>query len=561
MSDMEEEIIDDNRILLRDYSLFDESSREFVRGLLRKLEKLDHSSHIHQLQSKILNLVWKYLASIWARTKELPDFEEALSYLQSICASCNQCCYISLRWLISSQRKSWNMMEDEDILRDLILKISQPKVRQLTRSFIVQALKQLRANPDMYGADTTNHEPDIQGNGAIAIVTRLAQFIPDSLHMNFRAWEDFFGLLADIAGLGAQESYALILDGVLTACFEALLCNLSYNDTVDRRYYNVNEMLKRKLAPSYNQLIRLTAVLFNHVNMRAEAVAEADTFQRLEYFTGGGVPWTDYEETLLLDFNKKEGGLMWLCEVFQKWNFEGEGFAPGEIVRSLLTAKSAVIHGVIETFTINIKEFESRYADPFLRSAKSIPMYLMNRDLVEKFMKFMKQCSRDANSTSARGDDGYNGFYCFRFWSALHQMAMGNLVSRIDDPAFFDKMFLDYSREWAPSLLMYRKDWEVGRLTQRLVQDGIFKTWGKLVDEDVRDMNDQDNAVMLLFWSCDRQIRMLYDERPWRQFMVPLYTVMHECASFIKVIAGDEQDRDPDAITEDEKILSRFDGT
>jgi ubiquitin carboxyl-terminal hydrolase 34 len=429
------------------------------------------------------------------------------------------------------------------------------------RSFIVKSMKQLRADFDMYGADVSETEPTLQGNGAITIITRLAQFVPDYLHMNFRAWEEFFGLLSDIAALGAQESYALILDGVLTACFEGLLCNTGYDDRVERNYRYVNEALKRKIGPPYNQLIRLASILFNYVNIRAEAIPEAESLHRLESFINGGLPWTDYEEGLLLDFNKKEGGLIWLCEVFQKWNFEGDGFAPGEIVRSLLTAKSAVVYGVVETFMISIKGFESRYADPFLRSAKFIPMYLKNRDLVEKFVKFMKQCSRDANGTTAHGDDGYNGFYCFRFWSAMHQMAMGHLEARIDDPTFFDKLFLEYCREWAPSLLAYTKDWDVGQYTQRLLHDAVFRAWRKLVDEDVRDLSDQENAVIILFWDCERQVRMwqAYREQPWRQFMMPIYNVMHDCVEFIKVLTGGQGDRDPGQIA-DERILSKFEG-
>jgi hypothetical protein len=309
----------------------------------------------------------------------------------------------------------------------------------------------------------------------------------------------------------------------------------------------------------------LASILFNYVHMRLDAIPEAETNHRLEFFVVGGLPWTDNEERLLLDFNKKEGGLIWLCEVFHKWNFETEGFtfAPGEIVRTLLTGKSAVVHGVVETFLTTIKDFETRYADPFLRSAQLIPRYVTQRELLEKFIKFMRQCSREANGTTSRGDDGYNGYYCFRFWSAVHQMGMGKLETRLNDQIFFDKQFITYSREWAPTLLAYTKDWEVGRTTQRLLQEAIFKAWSQLVDEDVRDLNEQETIVLHLFWGCDRQVRIWQAGRdePWRQFMAPLITVMHECVEFIKEMADGAGDEDPESIADDEKVFSRFDGT
>jgi hypothetical protein len=112
-------------------------------------------------------------------------------------------------------------------------------------------------------------------------------------------------------------------------------------------------------------------------------------------------------------------------------------------------------------------------------------------------------------------------------------------------------------------LLAYTKDWEVGRTTQRLLQEAIFKAWSQLVDEDVRDLNEQETIVLHLFWGCDRQVRIWQAGRdePWRQFMAPLITVMHECVEFIKEMADGAGDEDPESIADDEKVFSRFDGT
>ncbi|KIW02063.1 uncharacterized protein PV09_06560 [Verruconis gallopava] len=560
MPDMEEEINEDNRVLLRDYALCDDSTRELIRSLLRKLDNLSHNSVIHELQSKVLSLVWKYMTSIWARTKDLPNFEEAMQLLRSVCAKCNRCCYISLRWLIQSQRRGWNLVDDEDILRDMVLRITQPKVRQLMRNFILGCLKQLRTNVEIYGADISKVEPQLSGHGAISIITRLAQFIPDDLRWNLRAWEDYFGLLADIAALGPQESYVLILDGALTASFEALLCNENYSHAITRLYHGVNETLKRKAAPSYNQLIRLASILFNHVNMHADAIPEERAGHRLKHYENGGVPWTDNEETILLDFRKTEGGLMWLLEVFQKWNFESEDSAPSDIVRLLLNAKSSVVHGVLETFNITIKEFESRYADPFLRLATCIPLYLGDQALLEKFIELMKICSMSANGTNSPGEDYYDGLYCVRFWNALHQIAIGNLESKIQDPHFFDKHFIEGARDWAPPLLVYNRDYEVGRMTQRLVHDAFFGKGQSLVDDDVRDIAEQDEAVAFLFQGCERHVRMWQsnDAPPWRQFMLPLFAVMQSAVQFAEAAMDELVGQNPEMLREYSRIISRF---
>lgn len=558
MPHMQAEVVQENRALLKEYSLLDESTREYIRGLIRKLESLDHNDPIHDTQANLLQIIWKYITSVWVRTKEYPGIEEALASLREIGAKCARCCYTTLRWFISCEFRADYYIEDP--LRDMLLRINQPKIRGYFRSFLLDAMKQIRDTGDLYGADTSETQPALTGRGAIVIITRLAQFIPNDISTNFRAWEDFFGLLADIASLGPQECFALISEGVLTACFDVILCGSGFNLQTDTTTYKeVTYAMKRKPSPPYNQVIRLASTLFNYVDMHGTAVPDTEAAARLDWYTEDGLPWTDREESILLDFNKKEGGLLWLCEVLQKWNYDVDAIAPAHIVKSLLHAKSALVHGVVETFCVSIKEFETRYVDPFLRLAKMLPGCIPSKELMDRIFRTMKQCSREANGSALRAEDGYNGSLCHRFWSAVHRIVMRQLDSHIADQAYFDKHFLLSCREWGPVLLAYTQDSEVGRLTQRLLSDSLFKHGPDLIAGEIRDLTEAEQAVTLLFWGCERQIRMF---QAWREtlhqhFMQPTVSIMAECAAYLQEVA-ENVEQEPDSIVENERICSRI---
>lgn len=156
MPDMESEMVSENRELLKNYALFDESSREYVRCLIAKLEKLDHGEPRHEAQTNLLKVIWRYMTRTWVRTKEYPGFESALNSLRDLGAKCGQCCYSSLRWLIQSRQTGqyWT----EDILRDLVLRINQPKIRGMFRSFILDSIRQIRADVSLYGSDIADDE-------------------------------------------------------------------------------------------------------------------------------------------------------------------------------------------------------------------------------------------------------------------------------------------------------------------------------------------------------------------------------------------------------------------
>lgn len=557
-ADMEVEIVHENRQLLKNYALFDDSTREFVRCLISKLATLNHEDPIHASHQSVLNVIWRYLTNIWARTKDYPGLEDTINSVRDICANCNLCCYGSLHWFIKAQTFD---LWPTDHLRDLLLRINQPKVRSYFRSFLLDAIKQIRANAEMYGADISEREPALVEGGAITIITRLAQLVPDDIHHNLRAWEDFFGLLCDIATLGPQECYLMISYGMLTACFEILLCNNTYIHDFDG-FDRVKIAIKQRGPPPYNQLIRLAAILFAYIDMKAESISDEDGEFRADQSTHAGLPWTAHEEELLLMFNKQEGGLLWLSEVFQKWNFDNDGGPPGRIVKSLLGAKSPVVHGVVHTFINTIQDFEPQYGDPLLRSAKSIPMYLTNRALLDEFINFMRLCSRDANGPPSRPDEGYDGLHCYRFWSAIYQTAVGNLDSRLGDQEFFDKHFVSTCREWGPGLLMYMRDWEVGRLTQGLLCDALFKEDQRL-GADTMDLDAFDKVIHQLFWGCDRQIKMYTSTRnisPWKQFMTPTYRTMSECIEHMKTAAEEEDEMAAELSDTLDSMMARFEG-
>jgi hypothetical protein len=95
-----------------------------------------------------------------------------------------------------------------------------------------------------------------------------------------------------------------------------------------------------------------------------------------------------------------------------------------------------------------------------------------------------------------------------------------------------------------------------------VLSDSLFKHGPDLIAEDVRDLGESEQAVTLLFWGCERQIRMF---QAWREtlhqhFMLPTVTIMAECATYLQEVA-EKVEQEQDTIVENEKICSRILGT
>jgi ubiquitin carboxyl-terminal hydrolase 34 len=552
-------VAEENASILEEYCLFDQPHRDLVLTLLNKLERMHHADdevQEHKQHKAIIEIALEYISSVWARTKELPDFEAAMTKLKGICSRCHLCCFLVIAWFSAPTGTE---------LRDLILRSSQAKVRQHIRSLIITCLEALRPDAQMYGADVNEEVPNSTGTGASAIITKLAGFAPQDLGYNSRAWEEYWGLLSDIAALGAQECWIMIEEGILLVCIELFMYH--WQPQLQSTYARVAELYRRRpQPPPPNNLIWLIAHLFERIDFNVEPDYMSSERRLRAYDSNTGlIPLLSEEYELLMEFNGKEFSLVWLTDLFEKWDSTKEGpndFAPGEIVRYLLSNRGSMAGNVANTIQSNIEQYETTFADPYMRATCYVIQYTRSKEIVREMTAFMAKTSKKANP--ANDSEGYNGEMCLRFFHQLYRVSANDLNKYIRDPVLFWKQYLLHIDTWAPYLLTFEKTYKIGIDTYQLLKESIFKDVGMLEvleEKDVRAEKLRATAVRKLYRGCASRAQDVLQGETTKAAVYPIICAMKDCQEYLKLL-GEQQSEFADEIKDDgdEGIIEQYDG-
>jgi ubiquitin carboxyl-terminal hydrolase 34 len=552
-ADLEQLVARENASLLEVYNLFSISHQSFIVEIKNRLMKMDHEDGGHLHHQKIIVLVWQHLASVSCRLKDLPEFEDMVLDLRKVCEQCDSCCFLMIKWLA----------EHDMELRNFLLKSSQPRVRSSMRTFIYEGLQQLRRSPDHYGPDESDPAPDLTEEGVLpSIVATLSNLAKDELHHNPRAWDDFWGLLADIAHLGSQECWSMIQQELLTVCLELFLINS--DRAIQHKYSRVVEMFRRKV-PSHNHLIELVALLLDHIDLRRDITnGEPGLRMRLYEESTGLLPLTMRESRILQDWNAEEQNLNWISTVFDKWDSSKEGpgtgdFYPGEIVRHLLRGRPSHLRNLLKTFKSNIKTLEIGHAEPYLRAACQFCQFCPNKEYIEEMVTFMNHVSSAANPTT--DDDGYNGYWCFMFYQALHEIHLGHRNEYVTDAGFFQQQLLEGVHLWAPALLTFERNFTIGNDTYKLLKLVLFSPQSPDPMLDIPDELRVD-AVRKLYKACIIRAQHLLENYPAKPLLNTLMSAMRECRDQLILLIALEDGPDVEALKDDgdAALIEQFEG-
>lgn len=190
---------------LRTYCMFDPAHAAFVRQLLEQLRIVneDKCTDDHGMEKEAIVLSLDHLDKVLSRSKDCPDFGKMLASLTKVIGSCSTCCSIALNWVL----------QHEFALRNLLLRCPAPKVRKDFAGMIVVALKHLRNNePRWFGFDETDEiarltpRRDMHQEGLFPKLIRRLKDLWNVMPVHVRAWDDYFGLLAEMALLGSMNA-------------------------------------------------------------------------------------------------------------------------------------------------------------------------------------------------------------------------------------------------------------------------------------------------------------------------------------------------------------------
>ena len=469
-----------NQAFLRQFCLYDPVHALFSRNMLKQLRAIcgGGCSADHTVEKEAIWLSLEHLSKVLARMKDTSQFDEMLSTLTRVIGGCAVCGDLALQWV----------KDQESPLPELLLRCPHAKVRRDFASMIILTLQKLRLKaPIEFGFVSDDHDslhpaelelPLAPATGTFHGIAARISGLWESIYGNPRSWDDYFGLLAEMASIGAQESHVLLKLGFLQRCLELLICESTSARGIrlHQPYTSYVRMLEKGRKFAYTKLIEFVANLFDRIDFREEAVIGSCSERP---FNTKYMPLTEQEYQYL---HLRLAGAKNVCVFLEKiLNCATHPLAAKRIVRTMVLAEpKARFHPLIFcTIKSGISIDPAYLAAPFLRAALVFCECTPTASTAEKLIT---EISSEVHSIGQSG-----GREHLEFFIQARRLRSLRGTAR---PDFFSRCVLINMSQWAPQLLMYWEE-EVRQETIELLKILLFQY-------DIDSMDDEEMADELL---------------------------------------------------------------
>ena len=505
---------------LRTFCMFDPANATFVRQLLERLRIVNQEkcTDDHGMERKAILLSLDHLDGVLSRAKDCPDFAKMLASLTKVIGSCSICCNIALDWVL----------KHESALRNLLLRCPAPKVRKDFAGMILIALRHLRNNePRWFGFDEIDEiarstpRKEMHPEGVFPKVVRRLKDLWNFMPVHIRAWDDYFGLLAEMASFGVHECHIVLNQGFLSGCLEILLVD---NPKVPRlrnehpHYGHYYRLLEKGRNISLNKLTELLANLLDKVGLRRESVRGP----RERKVRKDGMPLTFIEDQYMRfggDISRSKNTCVFLTKIL---DLGSNPPATKKIIRTIVLAEPefGMLAMVQNTITNGINIDPATLAAPYLRAAivfcEACPMESNARHLINYI----------AGEVDTIGVFG--GREHLDFFSQARRIQS---LRPERSPDFFNRCVLKTVPQWAPPLVMYFEE-PVRNGTIDLLKTLVF-------GHDIRAMDDEEYAELIekvgreLQVTCTRRCQILVQAQKTQdaKSVEQVITVIRHCLS------------------------------
>ena len=514
---------------LRTYCMFDPAHAAFVRQLLEQLRLVneDKCTEDHGMEREAILLSLDHLDRILSRSKDCPDFGKMLASLTKVIGSCSSCCSIALNWVL----------HHESALRSLLLRCPSPKVRKDFAGMILVALKHLRNHePRLFGFEEADEiarltpRIEMHPEGMFPRLVRRLKDLWNFMPVHIRAWDDYFGLLAEMALFGVHECHVLLNSGFLSGCLEILLVD---HPKVPRlrnehpHYGHYYRLVEKGRNFSLNKLTELLANLLDKVELRDETVRVS----RERKVRKDGMPLTFVEDQYMRfggDLSRSKNSCIFLTKLLDA---DSNPPATKKIIRAMVLAEPdfAMLTLVQNTITNGINIDPATLAAPYLRAA----------------IAFCESCPMENNARYVinyiAGEVETIGMFGGRehldFFSQARRIQSLSLER---SPEFFNRCVLKTVPQWAPPLVMYFEE-PVRNGTIDLLKTLVF-------GHDIRAMDDEEYAELIekigreLQVACTRRCHLLVQAQKTQdaKSVEQVITVIRHC---LQMYYGPEHDQ------------------
>lgn len=437
----------DNEKFLRKYCLYDPAHATFAITLLDQLRIVTKSScsEEHAVEKDAIVLSLEYAEQVLSRMKDSTDFDKMVDSLTAVIRGCPVCCRLALEWTANNKTA----------FRNLLLRCPTPKVRKSFGDLLVRALKYLRDNdPQEYGFDVDSIELQ-SGTAALPesacrILQRIVENVRElwpSLHLHSRSWDDYFGLLATIAGFGIPETFVLLREDFLKLCLEILIIESpgTRRLRVDNPHYNqLLRLIEKGRKYSLANLIQLLQMLLFRIDLEGRSF-EPKYHDRLQ-LDNGAFPLSTVEESYIYygtDSNRSRS-LVFLEKIVSA---NSNPTAVKKILQMMISAEPEVGHlpDISKTILNGISIDPADLAEPHLVAALTFCEISSSPQAVREMIT---QIAREVDTIGTSGGAAHLDFFV-----QARQLINPRISRRT-----FNKLILKTVSMWGPPLLMYYEE-------------------------------------------------------------------------------------------------------
>ena len=491
--DLYNHIAMENEMFIRKYCLFDPAHAPFVRSLLDQLRYLSKGScsEDHSIEKEAIWLALEHIDQVISRTKDIPDFDPMMTLLGKVIGTCADCCKLALDWVSTHPHA----------MRNLLLRSTTAKVRQDFAKMVLTALQYLRRKDlRLYGLESpeaqgTSIDDDwIEVDGAFQSIVRRLKELLMIIQTHARAWDDYFGLLAEMASFGAAETSVILQEGFLKRCLEILIIESSGGRNL-KQNLSLLKLLEKGRKYSHNKLIELVRVLLTRIDF-LDGVAKDEYEDRTH--SNGMFPLTEREDTYLR-YGSELPRAKSLIFLERMLSLNHNLLATTAILELMLRAEPqfGLLPHICKTIMNGIAIDPASLAGPYLQAG--ITFCEFSPSPIEA-KEMISRTSIDVDTI-----DGHGGREHLEFFSRVRRVRNMRFPRH---PHFFDRLVLEKMPDWSPPLLLY---WEesVRKDTLELLQRLVF-------DHDINTVDDEETVNILwqtareLCINCLKKIKLAY---------------------------------------------------
>lgn len=250
-----------NEFAIRKLCFFEGAYVDFLAALIERLIPCceTESKESVEITQKATYLCLGYLDRIGSRVKESGGFIKIATLLQKLITKNPQCRHFALSWICERENEA---------LKNMLLRCPYVEARRSFAMLIVNMIQLHGALQD--DTDAFQDRPSLRLGGLRGEFFERMKDLTSILHIHWRSWDEYFGLLTHLADLGIKESQTLLQIGFLQHCLEMMVLDHPKAHLVREKvvvYQRIANFIEKKRKYSFVGVVELCWKLLRNVDL------------------------------------------------------------------------------------------------------------------------------------------------------------------------------------------------------------------------------------------------------------------------------------------------------